>query len=392
MNIELSERLKLLPSYLFAELEGRVAEMRARNVEVLDLSIGDPDLPTPPEILRVMEQASKNQGNQGYSSSKGEPYFREAVAEWYRKRFGVELDPTSEVCALIGSKEGIANIARAFVNPGDRVIVPDPSYPVYANGAAILTGGKPVNAPLLEENGFLPDLDRIEAKGAKIMFLNYPNNPTGAVADDTFLRSLIDFALNNNIILCYDNAYSEMVFGDAGARSILEFPGAMDCCIEFNSCSKTFNMTGSRIGFAVGSDSLISGLAKVKSQIDSGPAPFIQRAASFALSQYRSSEPPEIVARNIRVYRKRMAILVEGLNEIGIPCGPSPATFYLWVNVGGKSLDTAMKLLEIGVVVTPGIGFGDHGEGYIRFALTKDEPTIRKVISKIGAAGISPRQ
>ncbi|HDP97178.1 MAG TPA: aminotransferase class I/II-fold pyridoxal phosphate-dependent enzyme [Euryarchaeota archaeon] len=391
MNIELSERLKQLPPYLFAELENRVAEIRARNVEVLDLSIGDPDLPTPSEILRVMEESSKDQANQGYSSSNGEPYFREAVAEWYLKRFGVRLDPAREACALIGSKEGVANIARAFVNPGDRVMVPDPSYPVYANGGAILTGGRPVKLPLLRENGFLPDLDSIEAEGAKMMYLNYPNNPTGAVADDDFLRRLIEFSLDNNVIVCYDNAYSEMVFGPECARSILEFPGAMDCCIEFNSCSKTFNMTGSRIGFAVGSDRLISGLAKVKSQIDSGPAPFIQRAAVFALSQYKDRHPPEMVSRNIEIYRKRMDVLVKGLNEIGIPCEPSPATFYLWVGVTGKSLDIAMRLLEAGVVITPGIGFGELGEGYIRFSLTKEESIIREVISKIGAAGISAR-
>jgi len=386
MSFEPAERLRLLPPYLFAQLENRVAEMKAKGETVYDLSIGDPDLPTPPEIVEVMHSASILQDNQGYSSSRGERYFREAVAEWYQRRFGVSLDESTEICALIGSKEGIANVARAFVNPGDKVIVPDPSYPVYANGAAILSGGEPLFLPLLEENDFLPDLESIDPSGAKLMYLNYPNNPTGAIADFDFLKTAVDFAKGNDMILCYDNAYSELVFGPEGARSILEVPGAMECCIEFNSCSKTFNMTGSRIGFAAGAEEIISGLAKVKSQIDSGPVPYIQRAGVFALSLYRDRSPPPTVRRNNEVYLRRMSLLVEGLNDIGISCRPSPATFYLWVRVGGSSIEFANRLLEIGIVVTPGIGFGMHGEGYVRFALTKDEETIAQVTKKFKSA------
>jgi len=392
MRFEQSERLRLLPPYLFAEIEEKVAKKKARGETVYDLSIGDPDLPTPPEILEVMCSESAKQHNQGYSSSRGEPFLRDAVAEWYERRFNVELDANKEVCALIGSKEGIANLARAFVNPGDVILVPDPGYPVYANGATILTGGRPRFFELREENEFLPEIGSIDPSGAKLMYLNYPNNPTGAMADFEHLKRLVDFAMDNDILLCYDNAYSEIVFHKEGARSILEVQDAMECCIEVNSCSKTFNMTGSRMAFAAGSADVVSAVAKVKSQIDSGPVPFIQRAAAFALSQYSGRSPPVIVRNNIEIYCKRMKVLVGGLNDIGISCRPSPATFYLWVRVGGSSMDFAMRLLEIGVVVTPGIGFGNAGEGYVRFALTKDADTITKVIETLREADLGSVQ
>ncbi|HUW43198.1 MAG TPA: aminotransferase class I/II-fold pyridoxal phosphate-dependent enzyme, partial [Thermoplasmata archaeon] len=260
MRIEQSERLRQIPPYLFAGIEDKVAQMRARGEEIYDLSIGDPDLPTPPEIVKVLQTAAADKENQGYSSSKGEPFFREAVAGWYSKRFGVKVDSSKEVCALIGSKEGLANISNALVNPGDKIIVPDPGYPVYANGATFLSGGRAVAAPLLEENGFLPEIGKIDHAGAKIMYLNYPNNPTGAVAGMGFLKEAVDFARDRNIIICYDNAYSEMSFGKEAAHSILEIPGALECCVEFNSCSKTFNMTGTRVGFAVGAADAVSAL------------------------------------------------------------------------------------------------------------------------------------
>jgi len=388
MRIEQSERLKRIPPYLFAGIEGKVSQMRARGAEIFDLSIGDPDLPTPPEIVKVLQSAMAEKENQGYSSSKGEMFFREAVANWYSKRFGVKVDASNEVCALIGSKEGLANISNALVNPGEKVIVPDPGYPVYANGATFLSGGRTVKIPLLEENGFLPEIDKIDPSGVKLMYLNYPNNPTGAVADKGFLKEAVDFARDRNIVICYDNAYSEMSFGKEAAPSILEIPGALGCCVEFNSCSKTFNMTGTRVGFAVGAADAVTALAKVKSQMDSGLPPYVQRAGAYALSLYKGKEPPAVVRKNIDVFAKRMRLLSEGLCRIGISCGCSPATFYLWVKVGGSSIAFANRLLEKGIVVTPGIGFGDCGEGYIRFALTKDEPTIEKVIARLDEMGL----
>lgn len=383
MKIETSNALKQIPPYLFAEIESKVARMKARGEEVFDLSIGDPDLPTPPDIVKVMQTAMAEKGNQGYSSSQGEPFFREAVAGWYSKRFGVKVDATKEVCVLLGSKEGLVNISRALVNPGDKVLVPDPGYPVYANGATLLSGGKPIAMPLLEENGFLPDLDHVSPRGIKLMYLNYPNNPTGAIANIEFLKRVIDLARDRNILLCYDNAYSELCFSSEGAGSILEMPGASECCIEFNSLSKTFNMTGSRIGFAVGSEAAIAALTKVKSQIDSGQSVYAQKAASYALSLYTGRGQPPLIRENVRIFERRMKMLSEGLCSIGIQCRPSPATFYLWVRVGGSSISFADKLLDGGIVVTPGIGFGSHGEGYVRFALTKDEAVLSKVIGKL---------
>jgi LL-diaminopimelate aminotransferase len=384
MRIEQSDRLKRIPPYLFAGIESKVAQMRARGEEIYDLSIGDPDLATPREIVKVLQSAMADKENQGYSSSRGEPFFREAVADWYAKRFGVKVDASQEICALIGSKEGLANISNALVNPGEKIIVPDPGYPVYSNGATFLSGAKAITIPLIEENGFLPEISKIDHSGAKMMYLNYPNNPTGAVANKGFLKEVVDFARDRNIIVCYDNAYSEMSFGSEAAHSILEVPGAIDCCVEFNSCSKTFNMTGTRVGFAVGAADAIGALAKVKSQMDSGLPPYAQRAGAYALSLYKGKDPPAIVKKNVSVFAKRMKLLSEGLCRIGISCRPSPATFYLWVKVGGSSIEYADRLLGKGIVVTPGIGFGRGGEGYIRFALTRDEATLRKAIEKLG--------
>ena len=382
MRIEASERLKKLPPYLFADIENKVARMMARGEQIFDLSIGDPDLPTPPDIVKAMQRAMEEPGSHGYSSSRGEQFFREAVARWYHVRFGATLDPAKEICALIGSKEGIANIANALVNRDERIIVPDPGYPVYSNGSTFLSGGRKTIMPLLEENAFLPELGKVDAGGAKLMYLNYPNNPTGAIAGMGFLKEAVDFARDNGILLCYDNAYSEMSFGEP-AHSILEVPGAIDCCVEFNSCSKTFNMTGSRIGFAVGAADAIAALAKLKSQVDSGLPIYSQRAGAYALSQYTGKDPPASVRKNVATFAKRMKVLSEGLCQIGISCKTSPATFYLWVKVGGSSIAFADKLLDSGIVVTPGIGFGSQGEGHIRFALTKDEQVIRAVVEKM---------
>ena len=259
MTFEYAERIKRLPPYLFAEIEKIIKEKKAQGIDLISLSIGDPDLPPPKFVIEALKEEVANPKNHNYSFSQGEPDFREAVAGWYKKRFNVDLQQ-DQVVALLGSKEGIANIARAFINPGDRVLVPDPAYPVYANGSTILCDGTAVPLPLLEENGFKPDFEAVNAKNAKMMFLNYPNNPTAATVDKEFLKEAVDFAKDNNIILCYDNAYSEITYDGYRAPSILEVDGAMDVAIEFHSLSKTFNMTGDRIGFAVGNKQLVSWL------------------------------------------------------------------------------------------------------------------------------------
>jgi len=384
--IEFSERVKRLPPYIFAELEKIINEKKRMGLDVIPLSIGDPDLPPPPFVLEALREESSNPKNHNYSLSQGELEFREAVAEWYKGRFGVDLDPEREVIALIGSKEGVANIARAFVNPGDRVLVPDPAYPVYANGGTILSGGIPVPVPLLEENGFKPDLNHLAETDAKMLFLNYPNNPTGAVMDKPYLKEIVEIAKEKNIAVCYDNAYSEVTFDGYKAPSILEVDGAMDVAVEFHTCSKTFNMTGDRIGFAVGNPKLIEGLLKVKTQVDSGPPVYIQKVAAKALRSYVNGKPPEYVKQVNRTYAERRNLLVERLNSIGLRCKKPLATFYVWLKCGMDSMKFAMKLLDAGVLVTPGIGFGKHGEGYVRFSVTQPLERIKEACERIAEA------
>jgi LL-diaminopimelate aminotransferase len=384
MNVEFADRVKRLPPYLFAEIEKLIKEKKAQGVDLISLSIGDPDLPPPAFIIASLKEEVANLKSHNYSFSQGEPDFRQAVADWYKKRFHVDLSQ-EEVIALLGSKEGIANIARAFVNAGDRVLVPDPSYPVYANGSTILNDGIPVSMPLLEENGFKPDLEAVNPEKAKMMFLNYPNNPTSATVGKTFLKQVVEFAEDNNIILCYDNAYSEISFDGYKAPSILEVDGAIDVAVEFHSCSKTFNMTGDRIAFAVGNKQLISGLAKVKSQIDSGPPVYIQKVAAKALASYSSDKQPDFLKTTNQVYKERQNTLVDRLCSMGFKCDKPKATFYVWLNCKSNSMEFATKLLNIGVVVTPGIGFGEHGENYARFSLTQSKERIVEACKRITA-------
>jgi len=382
MNVEFADRLKRLPPYLFAEIEKVMKEKKAQGVDLISLSIGDPDLPPPSFVVAALKKEVANLKNHNYSFSHGEHGFRQAVADWYKKRFRVDLTP-DEVIALMGSKEGLANVARAFVNAGDHVLVPDPSYPVYNNGAAILNDGIPVAVPLLQENGFKPDFGSVHPEKVKMMFLNYPNNPTSATVDKRFLEEAVDFARDNNIILCYDNAYSETTFGGYKAPSILEVDGAMDVAVEFNSCSKTFNMTGDRIAFAVGNKQLISGLTKVKSQVDSGPPVYIQKVAAEALASYTGSEQPDFLKKNNSVYAERRDLLVNRLREMGFKCEKPKATFYVWLNCKSSSMEFANKLLSVGVVVTPGVGFGEHGENYVRVALTQPKERIIEACDRI---------
>jgi len=383
LNVDFAERIKRLPPYLFAEIERLTEEKRRADVNIITLSIGDPDLPPPPFILEALREEAANPSNHNYSFSKGESEFREAVSGWMKGRFGVDVSPETEVAALIGSKEGLTNIVRAFINPGDRVLIPNPAYPAYANGGVLLSGGIPVFMPLLKEKKFLPDLEAVTNLDAKMMFLNYPNNPTGAVSDRPFLKEAVEFASENNIILCYDNAYSEITFGGYKAPSVLEIDGGMDVAIEFHSCSKTFNMTGDRIAFAVGNSRLIEGLIKVKSQVDSGPSKYIQRVAMRGLRSYKGNEPPEYIRKVNATYQRRAKVLVEGLRAAGLECSMPKATFYVWAGCGGDSMKFTRKLIEVGVVATPGVGFGEYGEGCIRFSLTRPIEEMEEACERI---------
>lgn len=382
MTFEYADRIKRLPPYLFAEIERIIKEKKAQGIDLISLSIGDPDLPPPSFIIEALKEEVANLKNHNYSFSQGEPDFREAVAAWYKNRFKVDLSQ-DQVVALLGSKEGIANIARAFINPCDKVLVPDPAYPVYANGSTILNDGIAVPMPLLEGNGFKPDFEAVNPEDAKILFLNYPNNPTAAVADKKFLRQAVEFAKDNSLILCYDNAYSEVTYDGYCTPSILEVNDAMDVAVEFHSLSKTFNMTGDRIAFAVGNKQLISGLTKVKSQVDSGPPVYTQKVAVKALAAYKSGVAPEFLRKNNQILKERRDLLVEALCKIGYKCKKPKATFYVWVNCKGDSMRFATKLLDVGVAVTPGVGFGKHGEGYTRITFTQPKERIIEACERI---------
>jgi LL-diaminopimelate aminotransferase len=385
MSFEYAERVRRLPPYLFAEMEKIQKEKKAQGVDLISLSIGDPDLSPPDFVIEALAKEVSDLKNHNYSFSQGEPAFREAVTVWYKNRFSVDVTH-DQVIALLGSKEGIANIARAFINPNDKVLVPDPAYPVYANGSTILCDGIAVPIPMLEDNNFQPDIDAINTDNVRMMFLNYPNNPTAATVDKTFLKKIVDFAKDNNIILCYDNAYSEITYDNYRAPSILEIPGADEVAIEFHSLSKTFNMTGDRIAFAVGNKQLIAGLTKIKSQIDSGPPVYTQKVATTALSAYTSSDQPDFLQKNNKLLQERRDLLVNTLTKIGYPCKAPKATFYVWVNCKGDSMKFAAKLLDAGVAVTPGIGFGKHGEGYARITFTQPKERIKEACDRIAKA------
>jgi len=381
--LKYSRRLDSLPQYPFAKLDSIVREKKARGVDLISFGIGDPDLPPPDFVNEELRQALKTPGSHNYPSSEGESFFRKAVAEWYRRRFNVELNPDTEVCALIGSKEGIANVIRAFVNPGEQVLTPNPSYPVYEHGAALLNEAHPRSFNLRDTEGFRPNLENIAKEDFKFLFLNYPNNPTSAVVDKDFLQQVSGLADEKGALICYDNAYSELTFKGYKAPSILQVPGGMDVAIEFHSCSKTFSMAGYRIGFAAGNPEIIKGLKAIKSQVDSGPPKFIQQAAARALLSYVNSNPPKEVLDRLSVYERRFMILTNGLKEIGYNASVPLGTFYLWVNVGENSESFASKLLERDVVVTPGTAFGSEGDGYVRFSLTVPDISIEEALVRM---------
>jgi LL-diaminopimelate aminotransferase len=383
ITIRKATRINELPPYLFAEIDRRKREALARGVDLIDLGIGDPDIPTPsPVIERLIESASKPV-NHRYPSSSGLAEFRQAVADWYQKRFNVKLDPGKEIVSLIGSKEGIGNMAVAFVNPGDVVLVASPCYPVYHIGTAF-NGGKNYFLPLKKENHFLPELDSIPAevaKQAKLLWINYPNNPTAAVADKDFFKRVVDFANEYNIIVCHDAAYTEMGYDGYRPMSFLEVEGAKEVGIEFHSLSKTFNMTGWRIGMAVGNADLVGGLAQAKSNLDSGIFQAIQEAGIKALEL-----GDKIVEPSRKIYQERRDILVDGLRAVGLECEKPRATFYVWVSTPGRlsSAEFTAKLLEeAGVVTTPGNGFGEAGERYVRFTVCVDKSKLKEAAERI---------
>jgi LL-diaminopimelate aminotransferase len=388
MKIEYSRRLQKLPPYLFAEIDRVKREMIGRGKKLIDLGVGDPDTPTPTHIIQANYRGAKDPKSHQYALDFGMKELREAIAAWYGRRFSVSLDPETEILPLLGSKEGIAHVPLAFVNPGDRVLVPNPGYPVYQSGT-IFCGGEPVPMPLLEENGFLPDFSRIpeaKLKKARLMWLNYPNNPTAAVCGLGFFKQAAAFARRHGIIVCHDAAYTELAYDGFRPPSFLELPGAKEYAIEFHSLSKTYNMTGWRIGFAVGNRDLIAGLSKVKSNIDSGIFRAVQIAGIAALNG-----PQGFREGLLKMYRRRRDLLVDGLNSLGWKVDKPKATFYIWAPVP-RSFDsrklTAFLLERAGIVTTPGVGLGIHGEGYVRMTLTRPEGELAQALERLRGLGV----
>lgn len=383
-----AQRLQVLPPYLFAELDRMKQEQVKKGVDVISLGIGDPDLPTPAHIIQALASAAADPRNHQYPSYEGMLSFRKAAADWYQTRFGVALDPTKEVLTLIGSKEGIGHLSLAFINPGDVALIPDPAYPVYQSGT-LFAGGEAFPMPLTRERGFLPDLDAIPTeilRRAKILWLNYPNNPTGAIAPREFLVKAVEFARRNRLILAHDAPYSELAFDGYRPESVLSIEGAKEVAIEFHSVSKTYNMTGWRLGFAVGNADILAGLGRIKQNLDSGVFQAVQYAGTAALTGSQ-----QCVAENCRIYQERRDVLVKGLREMGFEVATPKATFYLWLPVpkGFTSASFTVELLvKAGVVVTPGGGFGAAGEGYVRATFTVSVDRIREVVERLKKLGI----
>ncbi|MCL1979399.1 MAG: aminotransferase class I/II-fold pyridoxal phosphate-dependent enzyme [Methanomassiliicoccaceae archaeon] len=388
VKYEQSERLKKLPPYLFVRLEELAAAKRKEGMDMIDFGIGDPDLQTPEKIVKTLQIAAGENDNQKYSSSQGEKDLRVAVARWYRKRFGVSVDPETQVCITLGSKEAIFNISQAFVNPEELIIAPSPGYPVYSGASTIFNEAKCVSVPLRADNDWLLDVEECP-RDAKMLFINYPNNPTGATCDLRYLKKVYDWCQNTNTILCYDNAYSEMCFDDYHAPSILQIGPD---CIEFGSFSKTFNMTGFRLGYAVGHPELIGGLKKCKGQIDSGAPIFIQKAGITALDMYNDDGvPPSAIRNNMNIYAERRETLVEGLRELGFDVAMPKGTFYVWFNCGMPSDEFTMKMIDLGIIVTPGPGFGQSAEGYIRMTITEPVERIKEALVRMKRGSIGHR-
>jgi len=384
-KFEQSDRLRKLPPYLFVRLEELAAVKRKQGMDMIDFGIGDPDLPTPDKIVKSLQVAVEENDFQKYSTSQGERDLREAIAKWYKKRFGVDVDPDTQVCITVGSKEAIFNVSQAFVNPGETIIAPSPGYPVYSGAATLFNEAKCVLVPLKAEKNWLLDIDECP-KDAKMLYLNYPNNPTGATCDLAYLKKIYDWCQSTNTILCYDNAYSEMCYDDYRAPSILQVGPD---CIEFGSFSKTFNMTGYRLGYAVGNPELVKGLTKCKGQIDSGAPIFIQKAGITALDLYPSDGSlPSVLKSNMEIFAERRMVLVNGLRELGFDVTMPKGTFYVWFNCGMQSDEFTEKMLDLGIIVTPGPGFGSSAQGYIRMTVTEPVERIKEALGRMKRGSI----
>jgi LL-diaminopimelate aminotransferase len=399
MKIKLSERLQKLPPYLFVEIDKAKRKARQEGRDIIDLGVGDPDQPTHGDIIEKLYQAARDPSTHRYALNQGMLRLRQAIAEWYVQRFNVKLNPETEILPLIGSKEGIAHFPLAFLNEGDYSLVPDPCYPPY-KGGTILAGGRPYLMPLKEENAFLPELKKIPLnirRKAKLMYINYPNNPTASIAERDFYEDAVKFATKNKVIVISDLAYSEIAYDGYRPSSFLEVEGAKDIGIEFHSLSKTYNMTGWRIGWACGNAKLVQALAKVKSNIDSGIFSAIQLAGIAALEW-----PQQHIKDMCQLYQERRDTLISGLNSSGLHINAPKATFYAWLNipkktntstslsVGGERSRTAnsmkfsaLLLEKANIVVTPGVGFGKYGEGYIRMALTVSVERIQEAVERL---------
>ncbi len=381
--MQMSQRMDKLAPYLFVEINKKIAAKRALGEEIINFSIGDPDIPTPENIISKLCQTARNPANHRYPDTSGLPEFRETIAGWYKKRFNVVLDPGTEVLPLLGSKEGIAHIALCFIDPGDIALVPDPSYPVYTGGT-ILAGGEVYYMPLSQKNKFLPDLGAIPEdvlKKAKILWINYPNNPTGAVAEIDFFNRVVEFAKKHDLLVCHDGPYSEVAFDNYKPVSFLQAEGAKDVGVEFHSLSKSYNMTGWRVGMVVGNAQAVQALNIVKSNLDSGVPQAIQYAAIEALNNSQ-----EAIDKHNAIYQRRRDLIIEVLNDIGAEAQPPKAGLYIWAKVpeGYTSIEFTSDLLDnLGIVVTPGTGYGTHGEGYIRLSLTVPDANLVKGLSRL---------
>ena len=381
--MKIAERVRTLPPYLFAAIERQIAERKAAGVDVISLGIGDPDLPTPPHIIQALAEGAADPATHQYPSNQGEQAFRDAVAGFYATRFGVTLDPATQIVPLLGAKEGIAHICQVLLDPGDVALAADPGYPVYVTGP-MLADGAAEHLPLVPELDFQPELEAIPAETlakARMIFVSYPNNPTGAVIEDDFFARLVDFAKANDLVVVHDNAYADITYDGYVAPSFLATPGAVEVGVELFSLSKSYNMTGWRAGAVVGHPEVVDAYWRLKTNLDSGMFGAVQRAAAAALSG-----PQDCVRDMCRIYQQRRDLLVEALRSVGMRAEPPKGTIYLWVPVpeGYTSASFTQQVLEqADVVVTPGAAYGPSGEGYVRLSLTLPDARLEEAVRRI---------
>ena len=389
--MKFASRIEKVPPYLFVGISRKIAEKRAQGIDVISFGIGDPDIPTPENVVEKLRETALDSPNHRYPETDGLPEFRQAVADWYQRRFGISVHPDKETLPLIGAKEGIGHAALCFIEPGDIALVPDPGYPVYSVGTWF-AGGECHWMPLLEENGWMPDLDAIPddvADKATVMWLNYPNNPTGAIADADYFAKVVEFANAHDIAVMHDASYSEVAFDGYRPISFLETPGAIDVGVEFHSLSKSYNMTGWRLGMAVGNEDIISALMVIKSNLDSGVPNAIQYMGMEAMEMSQDA----IDERNA-IYEHRRDRVVQTLRDIGLDAIPPKASLYVWTRIpeGFTSAEfTALLLDEADIVVTPGNGYGEYGEGYIRLSLTINDEDMEKGLARLSEWQIPSR-